>query len=88
MGNYFLDIYWVTQKLPHIYTANHATFPIRIRKLTVNICGNFWVTQYNYMKNRLTFKNSVHAWSSLPTTGRPKIIKKNASDYVRGISHA
>ena len=21
--------YWVTQKLPQIYTANHATFPIR-----------------------------------------------------------
>ena len=20
--------YWVTQKLPHMYTANHATFPI------------------------------------------------------------
>ena len=26
-------------------TANHATFPIRIRKITVQICGNFWVTQ-------------------------------------------
>ena len=33
--------YWVTQKLPQIYTANHATFPIRIRKITVQICGNF-----------------------------------------------
>ena len=39
--------YWVTQKLPQIYTANHATFPIRIRKITVQICGNFQVTQYN-----------------------------------------
>ena len=39
--------YWVTQKLPEIYAANHATFPIRIRKITVPICGNFWVTQYN-----------------------------------------
>ena len=38
--------YWVTQKLPKIYTANHATFPIRIRKITVQICGNFWVTKY------------------------------------------
>ena len=38
--------YWVTQKLPQIYTANHATFPIQIRKITVQICGNFWVTQY------------------------------------------
>ena len=38
--------YWVTQKLPQIYTANHATFPIRIRKFTVQICGNLWVTQH------------------------------------------
>ena len=36
----------MTQKLPPIYTANHATFPIQIRKITVQICGNFWVTQY------------------------------------------
>ena len=34
-------------KLPQIYTANHATFPIQIRKITVQICGNFWVTQYH-----------------------------------------
>ena len=39
------SVYWVTQKLPKIYTANHATFPIRIRKITVQICGNFWVPQ-------------------------------------------
>ena len=38
-------VYWVTQKLPQIYTANHATFPLQIRKITVQICGNFWVTQ-------------------------------------------
>ena len=30
----------------NIYTANHAAFPIRIGKITVKICGNFWVTQY------------------------------------------
>ena len=41
-----LIIYWVTQKLPQIYTANHATFPIQIRKIKVQVCGNFWVTQY------------------------------------------
>ena len=29
--------YWVTKKLPQIYTANHATFPIRIRKITVHL---------------------------------------------------
>ena len=27
--------YWVTQKLPQIYTANHATFQIRIRKIAI-----------------------------------------------------
>ena len=43
--------YWVTQKLPQIYTAHHATFPIRIRKIAVQICGNFWVTQYDSMYN-------------------------------------
>ena len=37
--------YWVTQKLPQIYTANYATFSIQIRKITVQICGNFWVIQ-------------------------------------------
>ena len=26
-------MYWVTQKLPQIYTSNHATFPIQIRKI-------------------------------------------------------
>ena len=36
---------WVTQKLPQIYTANHANFPIKLRTITVQICGNFWVTQ-------------------------------------------
>ena len=39
-----LIYYWVTQKLLQIYTANHLTFPIQIRKITVQICGNFWVT--------------------------------------------
>ena len=38
---HFFCVYWVTQKLPQIYTANHATFPIRLRKITVQICGNF-----------------------------------------------
>ena len=33
----------MTKKLPQIYTANHANFPIRIRKITGHICGNFWV---------------------------------------------
>ena len=43
-------MYRVAQKLPQIYAANHATFPIRKRKITVQICGNFWVTQYLYQK--------------------------------------
>ena len=37
--------YWVKQKLPQICTENHATFRIRIRIITVQICGNYWVTQ-------------------------------------------
>ena len=37
---------FLTQKLLQIYTANHATLPIQIRKSTVQIFGNFWVTQY------------------------------------------
>ena len=41
----FSYAHWVTQKLPQLYTANLATFPIRIRKITVHICGTFWVTQ-------------------------------------------
>ena len=44
-------MYWVTQKLPQIYTANLATFPIRIHKITVQIFGYFWVTQYIAMPN-------------------------------------
>ena len=28
----------MTQELPQIYAANQATFPIRIRKITVQIC--------------------------------------------------
>ena len=52
--------YWVTQKLPQIYTANHATFPIQICKITVQICGNFWVTQYEYFV--------YLSWNSDPVT--------------------
>ena len=38
--------YWVTQKLPQIYTAIYATFPIQIGKIIIQICGNFWGIQY------------------------------------------
>ena len=41
----YLYMSFVTQKLPQICTGNHATFPIRIRIITVQICGNLWVTQ-------------------------------------------
>ena len=47
--------YWVVHKLPQIYTANHATFPIQIRKITVQICGNFWVTQYILLTSQCQF---------------------------------
>ena len=33
------------QGLLHIYTEIHATFPIQIDEITVEICGNFWGTQ-------------------------------------------
>ena len=33
--------YKAFQKLPQIYTANHATFPIQMYAITVQICGNF-----------------------------------------------
>ena len=41
LPNYLLG----DQKLSQVYTANHATFPTQIRKITVQICGNFWATQ-------------------------------------------
>ena len=45
-------LYWVVHKLTQIHTANPATFQIQIRKITVQICGNFWVTQYVYVWTR------------------------------------
>ena len=54
-------IHWVTQKLPQIYTSSHATFPIRIRKITVQICGNFWVTQY-INKNKMADLRNFQIW--------------------------
>ena len=41
-----LDTYRAFHKLPQIYTANHATFPIQMYEIAVWICGNFWGTQY------------------------------------------
>ena len=32
-------------EVTEIYTANHATFPKQIRKITVQICCKFWVKQ-------------------------------------------
>ena len=37
--------YWVVYKLPQINATNYTTFPIQIRKIKVQICSNFWVTQ-------------------------------------------
>ena len=39
----------MVHKLPQIYTANHVTSPIQKRKITVQICDNFWVTQYSWI---------------------------------------
>ena len=57
---YFLCTYWVTQKLPQIYTAIHTTFPIQIRKITVQICGNFWVTQYSKFELQFLWEGKRH----------------------------
>ena len=46
IGEENIYLYWVTQKLPQIYTANYANFPIRIRKIKVQNFVKFWVTQY------------------------------------------
>ena len=43
-------MYWVTFKLPQIFTGNHATFQKQICKITVQIFGNFWVTQYLHLR--------------------------------------
>ena len=59
--------HWVTQKLPQISTANHATFQIRIRKITVQICGYFWVTQYillQFLLARRTHLRSLNFYFS------------------------
>ena len=49
--NRHLIKYWVTQKLPQINNVNHATFSIKIHKITVQICGNFWVPQHIVHQN-------------------------------------
>ena len=51
--------YWVTKRLPQIYTENQATFPLRIRKITVQISGNFWVTQYSSRIGRVAHENLI-----------------------------
>ena len=38
--------YWGVHIFAQLYTENHATIPKQIHELTVQICGNFWVTQY------------------------------------------
>ena len=40
-GTDFVFTYRAFHKLPQIYTANHATFPIQMYAITVWICGNF-----------------------------------------------
>ena len=37
---------WYLLVDPEVTENICATFPIQIRKITVQICGNFWVTQY------------------------------------------
>ena len=49
----------MTQKLPQINTAYHATFPIHIRKMKVEICGNYWVTHYIIKRQHSCLHNSL-----------------------------
>ena len=57
-------MYRVAHKLPQIYTANHATFPIQIHKITVQISCNFWGTQY--IKKKENQFGLVFSWRSNP----------------------
>ena len=53
-----INIYWVTQKLPQIYTV---ILRIRIGKVAwfaVYIYGNFWVTQYIYLEGSQSTRRS------------------------------
>ena len=49
----------MVHKLLQIYTANHSTFPIQILKITVQICGNFLVTQYFDLRYRNAFFGAI-----------------------------
>ena len=62
-----ISSYWVTKKLPQIYTANHAAFRIHISKITVQICGNFWGTPY-YNKQGTSAVLAGKYKKSSPTT--------------------
>ena len=90
-------VYLVTQKSPQIYTVNHATFPIQIRKITVQICGNFCVTQYSlssatkYLSAYLEIFITMEGFSGLRRSfsNYPKIViiyKKMLMTMKRNIS--
>ena len=57
-------MYRAFHKLPQIYTANQATFPIQMYAFTVKICGNFWGTQYivHLHKPKLFRPMSMYTW--------------------------
>ena len=65
--------YWVTQILPQIYTENHTAFPIRIRKITVQICVIFWVTQYSKSNGQKLTKMLLHR------VGNPVVLQAAAA---------
>ena len=43
--------YWAVHICSQTYTENHATFPIQIDEITVQICGNFWGSKYVQREN-------------------------------------
>ena len=59
-------------------TATHAIFPIRIRKITVQICGNFWVTQYPRFPFSPGILSKILRWS-----GELKMEIEERKKYVK-----
>ena len=46
MHRYFFGIILGDPEVSANIYCRYATFPIQIHKITVQNCGNFWVTQY------------------------------------------
>jgi len=77
--------YAVTQKLPQIYTANHATFPIWIRKNSEHICGILWATQFGYCLDMVL----MYLWyygTYKVTQNKVRIVKVISEKYIKFVT--